>query len=76
GDRLLVEMASRFRQMLRAGDYVARLDGDEFVLVFEDLESAQDIDGLLERIGEVLGFPVTIDGTAMAVGASLGIALH
>ncbi|WP_027484830.1 diguanylate cyclase [Rhodanobacter sp. OR87] len=76
GDRLLVEMASRFRQMLRAGDYVARLGGDEFVLVFEDLESAQDIDGLLERIGEVLGFPVTIDGTAMAVGASLGIALH
>jgi diguanylate cyclase (GGDEF)-like protein len=76
GDRLLVEMASRFRQMLRAGDYVARLGGDEFVLVFEDLESTQDIDGLLERIGEVLEFPVTIDGTAMAVGASLGIALY
>ncbi|EIM00565.1 EAL domain-containing protein [Rhodanobacter thiooxydans] len=76
GDRLLAEMAERFRQMLRAGDYVARLGGDEFVLVFEDLDAAQDIDGLLERIGEVLRFPMNIDGTVMSVGASLGIALY
>lgn len=76
GDRLLAEMAERFRLMLRPGDYVARLGGDEFVLVFEDLDAAQDIDGLLERIGEVLRFPMNIDGTVMSVGASLGIALY
>ena len=76
GDRLLAEMAERFRRMLRAGDYVARLGGDEFVLVFEDLDTAQDIDGLLERIGETLRFPMNIDGTVMSVGASLGIALY
>lgn len=76
GDRLLVEMANRFRQMLRADDYVARLGGDEFVLVFEDLESEADVDGLLERIGEVLRLPMTIDGEAMLVGASLGVAMY
>jgi diguanylate cyclase (GGDEF)-like protein len=76
GDRLLVEMAGRFQQMLHAGDYVARLGGDEFVLVFEDLESEADVDGLLERIGGVLRLPMTVDGTAMSVGASLGIAMY
>jgi diguanylate cyclase (GGDEF)-like protein len=76
GDRLLVEMAGRFQQMLGAGDYVARLGGDEFVLVFEDLESEADVDGLLERIGGVLRLPMMIDGTAMSVGASLGIAMY
>lgn len=76
GDRLLAEMAERFRRMLRAGDYVARLGGDEFVLVFDDLDTAQDIDGLLERIGEALRLPMNIDGIVMSVGASLGIALY
>ncbi|GAA0888320.1 hypothetical protein GCM10009121_12010 [Rhodanobacter soli] len=76
GDRLLIEMAGRFQQMLRAGDYAARLGGDEFVLVFEDIESEAEVDGLLERIGEVLRLPLTIDGTAMSVGASLGVAMY
>ncbi|WP_447733616.1 diguanylate cyclase domain-containing protein [Rhodanobacter soli] len=76
GDRLLVEMARRFQQMLRAGDYVARLGGDEFVLAFEDLESAADVNALVERIGEVLQLPVVIDGLTMSVGASLGVAMY
>ena len=75
-DRLLAEVAERFRQMLRAGDYVARLGGDEFVLVFEDLEREEDLDGLLERVSEALRRPAAIDGQAISVGASLGIAMY
>jgi len=76
GDRILVEVADRLRQMLRGDDYVARLGGDEFVLVLGDLEREADLDALLERIGASLMQPMTIDGIALSVGASLGIALY
>lgn len=76
GDRLLAEMARRFRHGLRTDDYLARLGGDEFVLVFEDLETGQEVDGLLERVDEALRQPLVIDGTPVAVGASLGVALY
>ncbi|HET8764898.1 MAG TPA: EAL domain-containing protein, partial [Rhodanobacter sp.] len=76
GDHLLVEMARRFRRGLRANDYLARLGGDEFVLVFEDLETGQEVDGLLERVDEALRQPLTLDDAAVSVGASLGVALY
>ncbi len=76
GDRLLVEMARRFRHGLRNDDYLARLGGDEFVLVFEDLETGQEVDGLLERVDEALRQPLTIDETTVSMGASLGVALY
>lgn len=76
GDRILVEVADRLRHMLRGDDYVARLGGDEFVLVIGNLEREEDLHDLLERIGVSLMQPMTIDGIALSVGASLGIALY
>lgn len=76
GDRLLVDMARRFRRGLRTDDYLARLGGDEFVLVFEDLETGQEVDGLLERVDEALRQPLMVDQVSMSVGASLGVALY
>lgn len=76
GDALLIEMANRFRALLRAGDYVARLGGDEFVLVFENLDAAADLDGLLHRLDESLRQSLTLAGTTVSVGASLGVALY
>jgi diguanylate cyclase (GGDEF)-like protein len=76
GDALLIEMANRFRALLRSGDYVARLGGDEFVLVFENLDAAADLDGLLHRLDESLRQSLTLAGTTVSVGASLGVALY
>jgi len=76
GDRILAEVADRLRRVLRGGDYVARFGGDEFVLVFDDLQNEADLDDLLERVGASLLQPVTIDGRVLPVGASLGIALY
>lgn len=76
GDALLVEMANRFRALLRSGDYVARLGGDEFVLVFENLDAAADLDGLLRRLDESLRQSLTLGDTTVSVGASLGVALY
>ncbi|WEN16700.1 diguanylate cyclase [Rhodanobacter sp. AS-Z3] len=76
GDRLLVEVANRLRKVLRAKDYVARFGGDEFVLVFENIQQEADIEWLLDRAGEILLRPVWMDGLALPMGASLGIALY
>lgn len=76
GDRLLLEVANRLRKVLRANDYVARFGGDEFVLVFEDIQHEADIEWLLDRAGETLLQPVWMDGASLPLGASLGIALY
>ncbi|CAM5431869.1 diguanylate cyclase domain-containing protein [Rhodanobacter lindaniclasticus] len=76
GDRILIEIAERLRRLLRGDDYVARFGGDEFVLVFDDLQHEGDLDDLLERIGASLLQPVSIDGKVLPIGASLGIAMY
>ena len=54
GDRILVGIAARLRHALRSEDYVARLGGDEFVLLFDQLEYEEDLDALLDRVGDAL----------------------
>ncbi len=76
GDRILIEVANRLRQVLRGEDYVARVGGDEFVLVFENLEHEADLSDLLARIGTSLQRPILIDDEAFSVGASLGLAMY
>lgn len=76
GDRVLHEVAQRLRTVLRSHDYVARLGGDEFVLLIEDIQEEADLEWLLDRAGEALLRPVHIDGVAVPLGASLGIALY
>lgn len=76
GDRILVEVANRLRQVLRGEDYVARLGGDEFVFVFENLEHEEALNDLLERVRNSLQQPMLIDDEVFSVGASLGIALY
>ncbi|CAM0998296.1 GAF sensor-containing diguanylate cyclase/phosphodiesterase [Rhodanobacter sp. Root179] len=76
GDRILIEVASRFQQVLRANDYVARLGGDEFVLVFGDLEDESDLDELLGRVDAALRRAIRIDDAVFSVAASLGIAMY
>ena len=76
GDMVLGEIANRVRAALRNGDYVARQGGDEFVLVFEDLDDVHDLDPLLERVYRALQQPMMIDGVAHESSASLGVALY
>ena len=75
GDRVLVEIANRVRSAMRAEDYVARVGGDEFVLVFENLSSPADLEPLLEHIWQALQPPMSIEGTAVELSASVGVAL-
>ncbi len=74
GDALLRQVGDRVRATLRASDTVARLGGDEFAVVLP----ATDEDGAAtaaRSILSALGQPVTVDGHALDIGASIGIAL-
>lgn len=74
GDRVLTEVADRLRTLARPTDVVARIGGDEFVLVCPDT----DVDAagrLAEQVIEVVGAPIQVEHRALRVGASVGIAV-
>ena len=75
GDELLVELAARFRAVLREGETIARLGGDEFALVAEGLRSQAERVGLAERVLSVFSEPFAISGATPEMTASLGIAV-
>lgn len=77
GDRLLVEIANRLQDCLRAGDTVARLGGDEFALLLTDLDSLNRTEILLHRVLSVIAQPFQIDEiTHVSVSASIGYTLY
>jgi diguanylate cyclase (GGDEF)-like protein/PAS domain S-box-containing protein len=75
GDAVLVEVAKRLDGAIRASDTAARFGGDEFAVLLEDTDSAQDAADAAERILESLAGPLRLDGKELLVGASLGIAV-
>jgi len=75
GDDLLVLVARRLEACLRPSDTLARLGGDDFAIVLEDLRAARDVTRVAERIHEQLVAPFTIQGHDVFCSASIGIAL-
>jgi diguanylate cyclase (GGDEF)-like protein len=75
GDRLLVEVARRLRRAARAGDTVARISGDEFVVVCEPVRDGHEADAARDRLHVEFDAPVPMgrDGPAVAVRASIGV---
>lgn len=76
GDQLLVEVARRMRQSVRASDTAGRLAGDEFVVMLEDIHSAEEAWAVADKIRIAVQQPVDIQGQRVEVGASIGIALY
>jgi diguanylate cyclase (GGDEF)-like protein len=75
GDRLIIEMAKRLEGCLRSGDTVARIGGDEFVILLQDIEDVSDTIRVVERIEESLAVPVNLNGQQVCMSASMGIVL-
>jgi diguanylate cyclase (GGDEF)-like protein len=75
GDRVLLETARRLRQSVRPGDTVARLGGDEFAILLERIAGEGDAAAVAERVTEALDQPFAIEGEALALSASIGIAV-
>ena len=73
GDTLLVALATRMHEVLRHGDTLARIGGDEFVAVLIDLEDAAAAEPLLQRMLRVAGEEFPLAGQCLQVSASIGV---
>jgi diguanylate cyclase (GGDEF)-like protein len=76
GDRLLTDLAARLLSCLRSGDTAARIGGDEFAVVLEDLESVEEAEAIAARIRTAFATPVIVEGQEVNVDASIGIATN
>jgi len=72
GDRVLVEVGIRLRDVLRTGDSCGRLGGDEFAVVARGLDHHRDVAEIAQRVLTALEEPVNIGVDRMTVSASIG----
>jgi diguanylate cyclase (GGDEF)-like protein/PAS domain S-box-containing protein len=75
GDRLLREFAKRLQGALRNDDFVARIGGDEFAIIVEDLRSSDDLLLVGESAGKALKAPIRLEGRSLSSGATIGGAI-
>jgi diguanylate cyclase (GGDEF) domain len=75
GDRFLKEIARRLLNCVRDPDVVARLSGDEFAILLEDVEIPGTAVNVAERILKCLGEPLQLAGKELEPSASIGIAV-
>ncbi len=76
GDQLLAAVGGRIRPLLRASDTVARVSGDEFVIMLPDLSQADAAATVAQKVLDSLSAPFLIEGQEAFVSASIGIALY
>ena len=74
GDELLIAVARRLSDLVRPGDTLARVSGDEFVFLCEDLERASDVEILAVRINSALAVPFPLLNVTVTTTASVGMA--
>ncbi|MCX5832325.1 MAG: GGDEF domain-containing protein, partial [Deltaproteobacteria bacterium] len=76
GDLLLQAVAEKLTLQIRKGDTVARMGGDEFMLIFADLKQTEDVNTITEKIMEDFQTNITINNHTMSVTMSIGIAVY
>ena len=76
GDLLLVEVTRRLSGLLRVDDTVARIGGDEFVVLLESFRSTTHLGQVAQKIIQAVEQPVMLKENEVSIGASIGIALY
>ncbi len=75
GDRVLIEVGQRLSTTARDHDLVARIAGDEFVVLIREIGGVEDAEAAAGRQIEALTAPIRVAGTSVTVSASIGVAL-
>lgn len=75
GDQLLVQLAQRLSEAVRAGDTVCRLGGDEFILLLSNLDARLELEPVLGRILSETAKPYAVLGKSLGITVSLGVTI-
>ena len=76
GDRLLIQVAANFKKIVRQTDSVARIGGDEFIVLITDIDRETTLITKIESLLREASDPIEFKGHKIAVSASIGIALY
>jgi len=76
GDNLLQQVGDRIRRCLRTTDTVARVGGDEFLVLMENLTSARDCATKAQQLLDEIARPIALPGYKVEIGASMGMAFY
>jgi len=76
GDQVLLETASRLRQAVRSSDTVARMGGDEFVVVMEDMTSVADVEHCATTLVTRFAPEMSVEDHMLHVSASVGVCVY
>ncbi|WP_456833141.1 sensor domain-containing phosphodiesterase [Deinococcus sp. UYEF24] len=76
GDQLLKDVARRLKEATSTGDMVARMSGDEFVLLLTDVRSATDLTLVTKRLEDSFAVPFLVAGQEVFVHWSLGLSVY
>lgn len=75
GDQLLGEIARSLKRLVRPGDTLARIGGDEFVILAEQIDTISAAITLAERVKQSLSQPLDLEGHEIVTSASIGVVL-
>ena len=76
GDELLVEVSNRLSDTVRSVDTLARIGGDEFNILIEDVKQVRDVEVVVEKLLVDFKLPFICNGHEIATTASIGVALY
>ncbi|MFA6062546.1 MAG: diguanylate cyclase [Gallionella sp.] len=76
GDQVLLEAARRMQACVRATDTVARIGGDEFIVLLSEVDSAADVLLVADKIREAINRPMQLADLELNISSSIGMAMY
>ncbi len=76
GDQLLIQISRRLVENLRPMDRVIRYGGDEFIIIFNNIHSREELESLIGRLSAEINLPFEINGHMLNIRASIGVTLY